>query len=990
MAALRENLPTVAKCFFELIRAIVHDDTMYLAVTMGSLTGEIGFIRGNLANAYRDQTDFTSDVMVPPMADKIELNYYNWTKEALVGSKYGGLFPNSVKDWLRMIPGKLTSKSAGLTPEAITLSLPVGGEIRDFEVKANSKFLAWLVHGNTLLKWENLRTRTVSDINPGITGNRVQISRFKPRLVSIIQLWDYMVEIIFASALQSIQATKEFFTIKKESGRALFDMNEPIIHSNRAETYQMDADYGQFDLSIRWAIRRFKHAGMMRAFEEGGHADAVLGELDGELVTLRKLLDVVHNNRKMAWFKFKNGNRFGSKMNSFPLNQNNTGEASTLETNNGANKPNIDQFHSDMIEKYPWYRSVVRFSEKYQGDDSRNMFRFQGCKPTADQINMLLTQLQETTASDGFDINPQKTGFRSSYGSYLQKVVCYGKFLPKRDRIQVHIKEKVTDVNEVEKQIARFSLLSEKVSRGGRHGVNLDYGMFYSFMESGIRSRRDGITTFTDMPTLYAYCPISMGGAGGYATSLMGANKDAVLYLLSNGAEKALIDQVSHVMQGVGVESKDAVVQGVLASGSVAQGVSDLADLMSSRRGLNAKLANDRLKQVNGFGVAKPYSKVPELMVGQILKDDHKFREIARELNDSRVRDVRSRTELVESKSKEMKTLVVAGLSPKAKRTLRGQLEKHDDILIQRWDRLKGATLSDLKEVATSVGRSLLILAYLDPPEGEETIFISEDKSSLNFYDQSDPDSVRRFSSYIRQLLPSNPEALTKKFRNEFFWVDMMDYEWGEPLDEKHSEAMVAGLDDDVNNLMRKIGASAETEGNAVFLTRIFSVVTSDPHFPDYYTEQDLFEAVTHPSVMGNEELMILSLEAMGAMRSKAQAAVKKLSSSAANFVFDVKTDSFSSRDQIAAYFDKTTQNIQDRLVSRPSFGEHNIAKTMDALGALAVMVDHGRSEGLAQPRSIKLFLHMDRFHEVMKQLTGKFGPNYIPSGEVFPLGLFD
>jgi hypothetical protein len=966
----------ITRIYFEsIIRMEVNPFNMWYVVNIMNLPSVVGFIRGFLPSAFRAQANLNPAPVNIPAGPIIETTYYEWARSAI----QKGTIPRNMDAWRRQVIGKLTSKSSGMEPQPIkfmTVEVVDGVRIKKLrEVKDNTKVIVFAVLGNSIFNAEKFSKTIGKRDTPNFNGSRYQLSR-RTRAVNIFNLYDYAWEVPLADALQSEQIFREIFSVGDDAGRSITDHRTLIASSSLEGVWDSGLDYSQFDSTILERLRRFKLAGLLRAFEHEGLADTVLEYNNGIAITWRFVINQLHENRSMAWYEFKTLDWIGRMVTQMGLDQNHSGEKGTLELNGGVNYA-VKRDIADGIRDVANFKSL---EAGIQGDDSREAMIFD--EPLdVEKIKKIFKVIDFRVTRNGLLINAVKTGFGQSHASYLQKDAFFGTFVPRRDSIQRHTKERKPETKESESVIGLFSVFSEFVSRGGNHDFNNIMMRFSASLLASVASRAGDNAFFVNLPSTWAYVPISMGGGGGYPGSLAGANKDAAMYLLYNEAEKAEVDRVAFIINSKARESLDAIVKDILDSGSVNGGIHAMRELQHAARGKNAEKANEELKRINGRGVALPYSSLPYVMISQSIRDSPKFQKINREMGSAFASDVAKNIEEAKTYGMEPKVVTIGGLKGNPRLVAKSILNDRIDVCCDLEERFKDPMAAAL--TAGQVGRILVVILK----DGMGDINVSEtDEEDIFYYDPGDNRSIMRISKLLSKEIPSNNRSMPKAMDAKFSWMRMLEYDWGDELEVVEKLPAVGGLDSEFADLLRRVGSSGSENDGAPNLAKIFRPITSDPQFPSFYTDQQMFDAVTASDIIGNETKMALALEAMGADPARATVVVESLQGQAGRFVMESKVKSFSTRDQMLSYMRKDITNVE-RICSVPNLKFVQLRNRLLALSLTMLLIDGGKSvpslyRGV--PRRCHLMILGHKYLEVIDELKGNFGEQSIPSEEIF------
>jgi hypothetical protein len=201
--------------------------------------------------------------------------------------------------------------------------------------------------------------------------------------------------------------------------------------------------------------------------------------------------------------------------------------------------------------------------------------------------------------------------------------------------LQLNASENVNTLPTIQEQLQGFfSLASEFVARGGDHQYNLYYTMFMSNIKRGIKIRKrnsERPISFERLPLMMVYMPISLGGVGVLPYSLLGASKDAMMYIDYTPFERERVNQIAFILSNVGGTSLDSISEGVMKDETFSKGLRFTSERLLGDRIKRSRNAQVKLREF-GIDIGKfAYELSPKRYVKAAIEDNPRLAGIIEE-----------------------------------------------------------------------------------------------------------------------------------------------------------------------------------------------------------------------------------------------------------------------------------------------------------------------------------------------------------------------
>jgi hypothetical protein len=985
------NLPLNANMYWSMINAPSTPENWSLAMDLQFLETMAGYFRGNLDPAFRKQV---AGAIEPKESYPMSEHITSFTRDLVIQNKKR--FFQTYAEYESALPGIMTTRNAG--GREVEVEIEVNG--RRTRTKYTNKFMAYYADPNGVVDRTNIMN-VLSWFNPGVTFSRYVPAR-DTRLVLGIPIEYYSTEAFWIPVLMNALARHADFTITKESGTITSDHKVAFMETSNPLSIMISMDYSGFDAHENYD--NFREAfieGLLQGFKATGLSDLKLQK--GDEVIWDGYADIVLNqyNDKLrrALFITKQGTVLVVDMVM-------SGEFGTITLNNITNYASFKSIIL-MMREHPELKKLIdkqfRVQKKqFQGDDSyvvlaladyarvevaKDVIRkMPGLEP--DVVTLFLTEMTNIAEMNNLEINWVKTLAAVFKMSYLKKTFQYGVYQPRKFQIQATTRERgEISTNRIEVLTGLGLKHTERVSRGHGHQSNLDFLMFLGATTLRVLSSQGNYDSRDDywLPNALIYTPISMGGCGFYPKSIMGASKDAVLYLLYNRVDRWVINKAHHIVKGFKRFADDERVAAIKSSPVFATGVAKVKETLRPDRLKGSAAAVKRLAE-KGIKVASPYHTYPENLLKRVLEDDAKSKELNLSHNKINIKIAKdNEKDLLRYKIKTTTfSFVYKDLSQGL--LIRKIIEDtRDDCVMLVWDRRSCDDVAYMSEIAGSVGRQLVIL-HSHPIDAGVVL-----RPGINYELPSSESEVYNCAMTISGLIPKlGGRKLPDHFTNKFAWMRDIEYEWGDPVEYRNDSyakyCPIAGQDPEIEDIIKRVGVSASGDTNQLKYGSIFGKL-KDKFFPQTISDDEIYHQVSKIGVAGDIENTNDVLIAMGADPSRAMAVALELKNLMSRYVFLQKVSSYSTRDGIVGNLDLRKQSYV-RLVSVPEIGAHGLGHVLQSIGFLMVLLDGGK-QCVADPiRRVKMRIYAPgarRIRDMLRKNKTKYAKiPPVPTSKIF------
>jgi hypothetical protein len=266
--------------------------------------------------------------------------------------------------------------------------------------------------------------------------------------------------------------------------------------------------------------------------------------------------------------------------------QNHSGRLNTANDNSIFNIAQ-DNYEARIVRtRYPHVHNVIGDRKNFSvlGDDSIKDYLLTRPMTVIEQADWG-EAIQNSATEVGFDLNAMKCLRRSAYGEYLKILYMYGYLVPQLGRLMPFSSERVNTIeNPIESMRGLISFYRTMVSRGSNHELmlrlvhhiwNIKRGLKKQFFKTRAtfeKAKTSGaiVDKFVDYPFAVMWVPQSLGGIGELPFTLLGASKDAMIYLWTRkfpGLREAINKAAHHVSSSS--DANRLIAQQILASGQM-------------------------------------------------------------------------------------------------------------------------------------------------------------------------------------------------------------------------------------------------------------------------------------------------------------------------------------------------------------------------------------------------------------------------------------
>jgi hypothetical protein len=491
------------------------------------------------------------------------------------------------------------------------------------------------------------------------------------------------------------------FTITKESGATMTDHVDEAIATGDGSRYLISLDYSSFDATERFNnVRIHLMEGLKKGLADIGLLDTPMGPWP----SMEVIIDTLYNKTKNAVFRSRDGLLL-------IINMVMSGEFGTITINNITNHASQDAIFERLSSTISWFDSRVRLERtQIQGDDSLVRLLVLNNPLTAQEMKEIMDVIEVVADENGLVINGLKTLFSRTKSSYLKKTFFSGFFLPRLNQIQRMTKERSGDPSSLQEMLSALGAqYAEGVARGQSETVNLNMLTFLGLGVTKIVPKVRSIKA-SWLPQEFLWMPTSLGGAGWYSKSVVAANKDAPIFLLSNRVERTCIDFCAHVYNKVKDTDQSAMAKQILDDEKFRRGVQFIDENLPQSRKQSSSEAQARLISLMGKGVAHPYTDYAFNQVKRVLEDDPKTRDSRTTLEDRKNALIMKNLSTLASFGINREPILVKFSDYGTMINVRARFEdKRKDWLFVRWDRRHGMTIEQLNKYANRSGFGLIV-----------------------------------------------------------------------------------------------------------------------------------------------------------------------------------------------------------------------------------------------------------------------------------------
>jgi hypothetical protein len=966
------NLPYLRLWFIKMLTARVDEDTTAMASDLSFIESVAGFFRGNEFKAHVKQVEKS-----PPLPEGEPL-----FKEDLIGVWKEALTAvlnklPSYERYLARIPGFMTTKSSG--GYRVEWTVRTGdGERR---VVSSDKVLNFLSDPDKFLDPE-LVASELSEENPAPIFSREVVAR-DVRAVFAIPLGSFCVELVIGPDLLFWQSRQAHFTLAKEVGRVFSDHARGIRASAEANEVIVLADFSQFDSSEKWEnVRKY----MLEALVDSLR----LANIQGEYGPWPSIADAY----TLIWERMKHA-KFEDDENEITTNQVASGEYMTIVINNFTNLANRRNTINEMIRRHPDIMKKLReIDVKFMGDDSQQIFETAGML-TSSEIDALNSTMSEVAAANGMDLNKLKTSWRYFYYEYLKKRAEYGWVIPRLFQLQILGSERVNFRLDFQTVLRGYlSLVSEFVSRGGDHSFCVNLCAFVANLKRKVKMKRGRVLPleFERVPMSVVYMPVGLGGVGALPWTLLGANKDALMYLRYNRVMRERINQTAALMDFDVGPIRQEIASDVLAGDSFSKGIHYLKTVQDGERMLNALDAQRYLARISVNLGRFNYQNAAKEQVRASIEDNPKIFNIVAEEKVLKAVAIRENKEML-SKLKISHNIInvvvehigvaddLVLIEPRGDVVPFTYADYVRDMIAQSLE-VDESVLDRAREVITDGGKIPLLFSTEARSPG--ALYVQGGRRGPWKFGQGTYDTIATLRSAIYSSIPHvSSDWVRDRMEEEFGWlrgVKMVDQgviPYTLPV------CPIAGLSLGLKDMVRRVGVSSEGDQNAVRINKLLIELARDPLFPSHLRTETVFEIIANPSIANDPLRVAMVLQAMGAAKTVSLKIAREMHQVASNFSFINRTQSYSTADQIIGLLDLGLANY-NRLTSVDALDDPTFEQVLRSLALLKIVCE---PDNLPR-RFVKVMINGDGLTATKEKIMGALFEKVNAFQDIYPHGL--
>jgi hypothetical protein len=636
---IKNGYPLLSQLFRHLLSSdvVVNEDTLSMVCQLNAIEVSSGYMRADTNIATRKQVlkEDTSPInpgFLPQLKNNID-KLVGWAVE-------NDQIPSD-EDWRAGLSTSVTSNSAG--GPKVEYDFKLNGFDRSFI--ASDKNLVFISDPD---KWisKAVFDSSMTKMNPGGITHRDVAAR-DSRAVWMIHLSVFLYETAWGKFVQRWLEQEKSISFGKVGMDA---HKEFLFDTSRPEKIIVMKDFSQFDASQQWNnVHRWLTKYFVEAFQRFG-LNHIIG--DPEMGGFSNVFIHVANKIRTAIFKGQDGTMYQP-------NQTPSGMLNTANWNSLTNLSQ-DQYEAFLIKtKYPDLFKVIGEIKHQQilGDDSAKDYLTSRPPITTDYLEWseVISIAAHTT---GFFLNIQKTLRRTAYCEYLKVIQIYGHNVPQFGRLLPFSSENVNALMDpVESVVAIASFYRTLVARGGNHPWltrfvhhiwNIRRGVKRTYSKRARKQKmKDNFETY---PFATIWTPQKLGGCGELPNTLLGASKDALIYVRSkrNGLYE-IINDAAHVLDLPDDHNVSKIADSLMRSGHGKKFEKWLKDNIS------VQSKHDNMKEQRKvtpdiiLGDLE-YEHMAKRRVQRTLADSNKVTELARIMKGNRAAAISARKKKVRTK----------------------------------------------------------------------------------------------------------------------------------------------------------------------------------------------------------------------------------------------------------------------------------------------------------------------------------------------------
>jgi hypothetical protein len=536
----------------------VTDAKMNALTMLNAIEGYGGFTRTEVVLSIKKQIEKESESPVNPgYLPELKGHLEDFVQWAVKYRK----FPTE-REWYVRLLSALNSNSAG-------------GAREEYEFMSNGKLQKFIASDKTLVfaadpsKYISKEEfdRACSVVNPGRLTTRDVFGGRDTRAVWMIALVIYLYETAWGFPMLEY-LTKQVDDVS--FGEVGMEAHKLYLYATSVPwLFNVLKDFSKYDTTQEWDNARGPFAKLLTAaLDKAGVTETI-----GALGTLSEVHWAVAKKLRDAVFDLGNGELVSPQ-------QKHSGELNTANDNSILNISEDDYEERIMDERAPELRAALgnRLHRSVLGDDSIKNYRAN--RHITLELHQKWGEVSEAAAAEcGFDLNRLKVVRRDTYGEYLKVLYSYGHVIPQLGRLMVFSSERVNVLlDPIETMRGLFSFFRTVIARGGdhwwcirflNHVWNIRRGVRRGFFKNTEQANKFKGPKFIDYPFAAIWTPQALGGVGELPHTIIGASKDALIYLWSQKYPGLydLINDAAHVLDFNKSDPAKDIVQDIRKSG---------------------------------------------------------------------------------------------------------------------------------------------------------------------------------------------------------------------------------------------------------------------------------------------------------------------------------------------------------------------------------------------------------------------------------------
>jgi hypothetical protein len=819
--------------------------------------------------------------------------------------------------FLHLLPTSMTTRSAGGPSVNVDFESSVG----KFNITFTDKVINFMATPNRYIGPDALKGIMTQD-NPGKIFRRDVPAR-ATRAVFAMHLSQYTHEVYLGTLLLGVQASKNYYSLARQSGSVVADMKWMIFATSRKEYLVILNDYSSFDATEhKWNVRKWLiEATKVLDDKEAGPFESV-----GAL--MRELWE------RMDQIYFDTGDGV------IRTDMVNSGEYFTILINNMVNYANflgtLQLISTSPIlkGKMKGYPMLVNF----MGDDSIQIWN------TGDQLNTAeiaeYTDIMEGYSGlNGLIINKFKVSVRSSYAEYLKKAASWGMIIGRMFQIQVNASERVNLISSFQEIVrSESSQLTEWVSRGGNHEVSLRYSWFLFNLKRRVKREytfggKDA--AFQTIPMAVLYSPGGIGGAGLSTYTLPGPNKDIPLVLAYNNIEREACNfACSLLIERGGLESE--LANDILRTGVVDEGKRFIRDNLDTER---LRASSDSIRRLAKFGIdigRFTYANTPQRLVHETVKSSPKIGAIAARGKTVIADEAFAREAEYNALNSDKPILHILVEEGRGWQVCM-QWVLHDGVICMCESQLALNPLITEDWITWSTR-----MKWVVDRSGKQLLLVHEKPNPLvtmSFVGLKGEELEPAISEWLLRNATGSPSVPNLIWR-KYSWLRFLQPSWGSTLPMTQPLGAIATHDWNTERIETQIGISSAGDSIQARISKeILRIVSSDPKFPRDIRPDVIVEFLRNPAVISDGTRVIDVLVAMGAKSSDAAKLATSLEEVLENQMFANAVSGYSVTDSLYGNMDTSIRNIA-RFVEKTDFTlTTRMNKVLTGIGTASVLM---------------------------------------------------